>query len=288
MAKKNYSSIDNSPSKQCYSFSRAPRFPKISSYGAMNFYNIPQVTSKRAPSFGYGFRYDFTPKKENITPSPYSCENYTNQSNHPYSPRFSFGLGREIVKSEFDQKFPGPGNYNVVHTMGNEGAKYSMKGRHGNNLFNINSSSPGPALYENVLKINPEGIFVNSKFKNVQSVDFSRAGARFPEIHEKTPGPADYKKSSLLGNIFNSRFKSSHGRPLEGRYQPFSYEINNNPGPGAYEAYSDFDKQSRFNTIDVSKSRLDSGKSRNKGMVKIKTEKTEGNDSSSGADKAEV
>jgi alcohol dehydrogenase YqhD (iron-dependent ADH family) len=49
-----YSSIDNSPTKQKYTFSKAERFPKISIYGAMSFYNLPSVKNERATSFGYG------------------------------------------------------------------------------------------------------------------------------------------------------------------------------------------------------------------------------------------
>lgn len=69
MSAKKYSSIDNSPTKQCYSFSKAPRFPRIRA-NTMKFYDIPQKTCKRAPSFGYGIRYDFTPKKMTSPPAP--------------------------------------------------------------------------------------------------------------------------------------------------------------------------------------------------------------------------
>ena len=278
MSTKKYSSIDNSPTKQSYSFSKAPRFPKIRA-NTMKFYDIPQKTCKRAPSFGYGIRYDFAPKKENITPAPYNC-NYVIGSNHPYAPKYSFGLGRELMKKDYDQKFPGPGRYDyVVNTIGNEGVKYSMKGKYGD-LYARNSFSPGPALYSPLLKINPEGVFPDSKFKNVQSVDFSKAGARFREKLEITPGPADYKKAGLFGNIFNSQFKSTHGKPIEGRYKQFSFEINNNPGPGAYECYGDFNTRrfkknevgsdgevsvkSRDNSDSKNKSRINSGKDGNK------------------------
>ena len=49
-----YSSIDNSPTKQKYTFSKAERFPKISIYGAMSFYNLQSAKNERSTSFGYG------------------------------------------------------------------------------------------------------------------------------------------------------------------------------------------------------------------------------------------
>ena len=58
-----YFSIDNSPSKQKYSFPKAERFPKISIYGAMSFYNLPNVRTKRSTTLGYGSRYNFCSKR---------------------------------------------------------------------------------------------------------------------------------------------------------------------------------------------------------------------------------
>ena len=64
-----YSSIDNSPTKQKYTFSKAESFPKISIYGAMSFYKLLSVKNERSTSFGYGSRYNFIPKDSETTPS---------------------------------------------------------------------------------------------------------------------------------------------------------------------------------------------------------------------------
>ena len=39
--------------------------------------------------------------------------------------------------------------------------------------------------------------------------------------------------------IFDSRFKSNLGRTIFSRHGSY-YNINNNPGPGAYESFSEF------------------------------------------------
>ena len=145
------------------------------------------------------------------------------------------------MKINYDRNVPGPGKYYcTLKTFGNDGAKYSIKGKY-HDIFTPNICSPGPAAYDPATKINLNGVFGVSKFKNVQSVYFSKGGAeRFPSTRDKTPGPADYKKSSLIGNIYDSRYKSTHGIHMSLKYKPYSFASNNNPGPGAYECYGDF------------------------------------------------
>ena len=106
-----YSSIDNSPTKQKYSFSKAERFPKISIYGAMSFYNLPSVKNERATTFGYGSRYNICRKESETTPSCYNLK-YGVESKQPAAPKYSFGVGRENMKiNKIDKYSPGPGKY---------------------------------------------------------------------------------------------------------------------------------------------------------------------------------
>ena len=154
-----YSSIDNSPSKQKYSFSKAERFPKISVYGAMSFYNLPSVKSERSTSFGYGSRYNFVPKNSETTPSCYNyC--YGVQSRQPNAPKYSFGLGRECMKdNSIDTPSPGPGKYySPLKSMGKDTPKYSIKGKY-KDTFYQRTESPGPAAYDPHTKMNEKGVF---------------------------------------------------------------------------------------------------------------------------------
>ena len=236
-----YSSIDNSPSKQKYSFPKAERFPKISVYGAMSFYNLPSVKNMRATSFGYGSRYNFSKKYSETTPSCYDYS-YGVESKQPYAPKYSFGLGRENMKDNFqDKSIPGPGKYySPIKSIGKDSPKYSMKGKYKDSFY-PRSDSPGPAAYDPHTKMNPMGVFGIAGFKNVKSYDFSKGiQDRFDYKKDKTPGPAEYKKKTLIGNIYDSRYKSTHGI-----HMVFRHEIkdrDNYPGPGSYERYGDFYK----------------------------------------------
>ena len=236
-----YSSIDNSTSKQKYSFPKAERFPKISIYGAMSFYNLPSVKNKRSTSFGYGSRYNFVPKDSDTTPSCYNyC--YGVQSKQPYSPKYSFGLGREKIVRTLDKNIPGPGKYySPLQSIGKDSPKYSMKGK-SKDSFYPRIDSPGPAAYDPKTKMNSRGVFGIAGFKNVKSYDFSKGVQnRFDYKIEVTPGPSEYKNNkSLIGNIYNSKFKSTHGIHMGSRHE--TKDKDNYPGPGAYERFGDFYK----------------------------------------------
>ena len=265
------SSIDNSPSKQKYSFPKAERFPKISIYGAMSFYNLPSVKNERATSFGYGSRYNFCPKDSETTPSCYNfC--YGVQSKQPYAPKYSFGLGRENIKNNFTEATPGPGKYySPLKSLGKDGPKYSMKGKHLNSLYRI-SDSPGPAAYDPHTKMNAKGVFGIAGFKNVKSYDFSKGiQDRFKYDKDITPGPSEYNKNkSLIGNIYDSRFRSTHGIHMVFRHDV--KDKDNYPGPGAYERYGDFYK---FNDKSMDLSIYNKKKSRKSSFKTPEKEKKE-------------
>lgn len=236
-----YSSLDNSPSKQKYTFPKAERFPKISIYGAMSFIDLPSCKSKRSTSFGYGSRYNFVPKDSEATPSCYNYR-YGVQSNQPYSPKYSFGLGREDMVNKLDKSIPGPGKYySPLKSIGKDSPKYSMKGKYKNSFY-PQSISPGPAAYDPHTKMNEKGVYGIAGFNNVKSYDFSKGVLnRFDYKVEKTPGPSDYKyNKSLIGNIYNSKFRSTHGIHMVFRHE--RKDKDNFPGPGAYERYGDFYK----------------------------------------------
>ena len=258
-----YSSIDNSPTKQKYSFPKAERFPKISIYGAMSFYNLPSVKNERATSFGYGSRYNFCKKNAETTPSCYNyC--YGVESKQPYAPKYSFGLGRENMKNNYTDKYiPGPGKYySLIKSIGNGSPKYSIKGKYKSSL-SPRSESPGPAAYDPHTKMNPLGVFGIAGYKNVKSYDFSKGVLdRFNYKQDKTPGPAEYNNKTLMGNIYDSRFRSTHGIHMTFRHE--QKEKDNYPGPGAYERYGDFykynDRSFNESIYSIKKSRKNSFK----------------------------
>ena len=269
--------------KQKYSFSKAERFPKISVYGAMSFYNLPSVKNERATSFGYGSRYNFCKKDSETTPSCYNYS-YGVQSKQPYAPKYSFGLGRENMKNNNPDKYsPGPGKYySPIKSLGKDGPKYSMKGKYNDSLY-PRTDSPGPAAYDPHTKMTALGVFGIAGYKNVQSYDFSKGVLnRFDYKQEITPGPAEYKNKSLIGNIYNSKFRSTHGIHMVFRHE--QKDRDNYPGPGAYERYGDFYKYN--DRIMTEKNRKDGYKTpeKEKNSDKDKIEEKEGGENEENKD----
>ena len=277
-----YSSIDNSPTKQKYSFPKAERFPKISVYGAMSIYNLPSVRNKRSTTLGYGPRYNFVPKNSEATPLCYDFS-YGVESTQPNPPKYSFGLGRENIKDNtLDKSTPGPGKYySPLKTIGRDCPKYSMKGKYKTLLFRRNDS-PGPAAYDPHTHMNDKGVFGIAGYKNVKSYDFSKgAKDRFKYNVEKTPGPAEYDlNKSMFGNIYDSRFKSTHGIHMVFRH--IRKERDNYPGPGAYERFGDFYKYNdkTYDDSFFSKKNKSRSKSKSKEKDSYKTPKKSKQDDS--------
>ena len=234
------SPLNHSKSKYMYSFGRAERFPSISrSYFGSNFYNLPSMRMKRSTSIGYGTKYDFTRDEKSKCPVFYNFKSDFDQKN-PAGPRYSFGLGRDRMYRNFDNSCPGPAKYNITKPFGKDGIKYTMRIKYNRSNSTENIWSPGPAAYSTVTKINPNGTYIVSKNENVHPVEFSKdKSERFNYHYEITPGPSDYKKRSLFGQIFESRFRSTNGITMRSKFK-ITDSRDCYPGPGAYKFFSEF------------------------------------------------
>ena len=235
------SPLNNSKSKYMYSFSKAQRFPPINNsyqYG-YKFYNLPSVRMKRSTSIGYGTKYDFTRGAKSKSPVFYNYKSDFDPKN-PNGPRFSFGLGRELMYKSLDNSGPGPAKYDIRKPFGKDGIKYSMRIRFYRSASQDYLGSPGPGAYSAVTKINPNGTYIVSKNENVHPVEFSKdKSERFNYRYESTPGPSDYRKNSMFGTIFDSRFRSHNGITMRPKYKVLDSR-DNYPGPGAYKFFSEF------------------------------------------------
>ena len=234
------SPLNHSKSKYMYSFSKAQRFPPINNdYSGNIFYNLPSMKMTRSTSIGYGTKSDFTRGAKLKCPVFYNYKSDFDQKN-PSSPRYSFGLGRDRMYRGFDNSCPGPAKYDIRKPFGKEGIKYSMRIKYGRTNSSENIVSPGPGAYTAVTKINPNGIYIVSKNENVHPVEFSKdKSERFNYHYEVTPGPSDYRKSSMFGKIFDSRFRSTNGITM----RPKCKVVDSRdcyPGPGAYKFFSEF------------------------------------------------
>ena len=234
------SPLNHSKSKYMYSFGKAQRFPIINrAYGGSFFYNLPSMKTKRSTSIGYGTKYDFTRDAKSKSPVFYNYKSDFDQKN-PSGPRYSFGLGRERMYKSTDIPGPGPANYNVLKPFGRDGIKYTMRIKYNRSSSMVNIGSPGPGAYSAVTKINPNGTYIVSKNENVHPVEFSKDKTeRFNYHYEVTPGPSDYKKGSMFGKIFDSKFRSTNGITMRPKFKIMDSR-DCYPGPGAYKYFSEF------------------------------------------------
>jgi hypothetical protein len=223
-----------------YSFGKAQRFPSIGrNYGGSFFYNLPEVRMKRSTSLGYGNKYDFTLDAKSKSPVFYDFKSDFDQKN-PNGPKYSFGLGRDRMYKSFDMAGPGPAKYNTLKPFGRDGIKYTMRIKYKRSSSTGNFGSPGPGAYSIITKINPNGTFTVSKYENVHPVEFSKdKSKRFNYAYEITPGPSDYKKGSMFGKIFDSRFRSTNGISMRPKFKLHDSR-DRYPGPGAYKFFSEF------------------------------------------------
>ena len=250
------SPLNHSKSKYMYSFGKAQRFPLIGKrYEGSFFYNLPEVRMKRSASIGYGNKYDFTLDAKSKSPVFYNFKSDFDQKN-PNGPKYSFGLGRDRMYKSFDRAGPGPGKYNTLKPFGRDGIKYTMRIKYQRSSSTGNFGTPGPGAYATITKINPNGTFTVSKYENVHPVEFCKdKSKRFNYAYEITPGPSDYKKGSMFGKIYDSRFRSTNGISMRPKFK-IKDSRDLYPGPGAYKFFSEFgiyEKEEKKNSNNNSK-----------------------------------
>jgi len=88
--------LNNSKSKQSYSFGKEARFSKKNSLvsSASLMYNLPSVKMSRATSLGVGERMSFGNKNRNQPPFYNIPSEFDNKKNQG----FSFGISRDYYK----------------------------------------------------------------------------------------------------------------------------------------------------------------------------------------------
>ena len=250
------SPLNHSKSKYMYSFGKAQRFPIIGKkYEGSFFYNLPEVRMKRSASIGYGNKYDFTLDAKSKSPVFYNFKSDFDQKN-PNGPKYSFGLGRDRMYKSYDMAGPGPGKYNTLKPFGRDGIKYTMRIKYQRSSSTGNFGTPGPGAYATITKINPNGTFTVSKYENVHPVEFCKdKSKRFNYAYEITPGPSDYKKGSMFGKIYDSKFRSTNGISMRPKFK-IKDSRDLYPGPGAYKFFSEFgiyEKEEKKNSNNSSK-----------------------------------
>ena len=128
--------INQSTSKQMYSFSKADRFPPLKTKGYCDsFYNLPSVTMTRFASLGKGTKSDFTKTAKDQNAKFYAVKRDFDLDNLQ-GPKYSFCICREKYAKVYyetnkmlDKNVPGPGKYNYLKDFGYDAPKFTMRER---------------------------------------------------------------------------------------------------------------------------------------------------------------
>jgi len=242
------SPLNSSTAKALYSFPKGERFPANLKKGdnPNAFYSIGHSRSKRATSFGYGGKYDFTKHVDKV-PGP----NHYKDTDMLYTQGkrgITFGDGREKVTFQgFTVKttnVPGPGAYNILnekrHIKG-----FTIKQRSASLKKHWND--PGPGSYPHMPTINDRGRFVLSPFRNITVPSIKTKQVVPKNIEERSivfPGPGAYNQFVIKENSRSivSNYVSPGGQSI-GK-QPRNLGVDEStiptPGPGEYRMPSEF------------------------------------------------
>ena len=247
-------SLNNSKSKQLYSFPIQTRFKSLQKSNTTFYYNLPSMLSNRKAFIGYGKRSDFT--KISSYGDIYNIKRLFDKEEDSlyHSPHYDFGVSRDklpktILNNNKVISFnmndgPGPASYEVTkYISAFNGPKYTMNKRYPTTEFEGNKETPGPAYYNVPISLNKEGKYINSKFSNTSHSFWSLSKMnRFKElIPENNIHIFKYdKKKDLNKWNFNSVYVSSGAATIIGKYKSIFDIDNKNPGPGAYNHFSIF------------------------------------------------
>lgn len=229
--------LSRSSSKQKYSFGKSARFHYKTTSNDL-FYTLPSTLSAKGAIQGKDARLEDLKKKTNLVqPCMYTLPSTFNLKG------VSFRKSREECKGmslkelfRTDPNNPGPGSYGI-YQLGNTGSgpTWSMRMRTHKNSRSATGRAvhvPGPGTYETPLKINSEGRYCSSSWKNVRTCKFTDAKiARFTyqdsrDINERLiSGEGTSALSSVRMDKGRSFCRTDRGAELR---------RDDIPGPGAY------------------------------------------------------
>ncbi len=218
-------SLNNSTSKQFYSFSKGDRFPdqrllnqKVS-YQEKSEFDVQKAGGSGRPFFQTSSRFDYyrSPQFEKKQPQPsplqYKIKGTFGDDTLTSQKKFSFGVSRDNMKKiHVDDirvqggKSPGPGKYSGDKTE--SGISFSMAARLPTEKQQLEKASklPGPGKYSAIEVCGKD--LVHSLYKTQSKFSFGKAQDRFvvPTKKVASPSPDKYKPMNNLNQNINSTF----------------------------------------------------------------------------------
>lgn len=242
------SSLNDSTTKQAYSFGREKRFKNTTKKDNLyHFYDLPQIRSNRSTTLGFGKRLNSSAIIGCGCNKLYALPNYFDPKNHN-SPGYTFGVSRPNKKRQ--ERSPGP-IYDVSKKFGDKvpGYVFGTSGMKKKKMQRASSSVPGPGAYYNEKNHNI-GVNYSSKLLNSASVVIGKSKRFSDKNKDITPGPGTYNIPGLIndtGVIYNSKYISVPARSFIGKkmFEHKFNKIDSSPGPGQYNHFSIFEGYSQ-------------------------------------------
>lgn len=239
--------LNNSSTKQAYSFGRAIRFKSSEKKdNTYQFYNIPEKKDLRATSLGYGKKCNYNQIVGCGSNKLYAAPSYFDPSQHN-APVYSFGVSRPTQRKE--EQSPGP-KYNC-RTKIQEGIPSYIFGKSGmkkNRKMRRISSLPGPGAYYNERNHKLSESF-SSNLMNSANIIIGHEKRFLNPLKDRTPGPGEYEIPGLItksGMLYNSKYVSIPARSfLGGKNERLVRKKDTSPGPGQYNFFSIFEGYTR-------------------------------------------
>lgn len=246
--------LNDSPTKQQYSFPKAARFSHRST-GQDVFYDLPSTLKTLTYSFGRSSRVKRR-KERSPAPGDYDTISLRNKGES-----WSFGASKQKREQTVpiegvvppDPDIPGPGTYDVLAgDFGYKGRKYSLRPRTGS-PEEKRVPMPGPGSYDPRGNLSDVGYYFPSRYPSSRAPKISPAPQLSPTEQSTAPGPGTYDPRTNLsktGEYYISAFRSSQCRTF-GRARRTHSMRAATPGPGAYRLPSDFGYYDTKGFIDV-------------------------------------
>jgi hypothetical protein len=239
--------LNNSCTKQAYSFGKALRFKIVDKKdNFFHFYDIPEKKSTRSTTLGYGKKCNYSQIIGCGSNKLMAAPSYFDPQKHN-APVYSFGVSRP--KKRKQDESPGP-IYNITKKFG-EGIPSYIFGTSGlrNKKLVRSSSLPGPGEYYNERN---HGLSVSSSSSLINSANIviGKEKRFMNEKKDRTPGPGQYNVPGLINNTgminYNSKYVSIPAKSFLGKRNEYSIrKQDSSPGPGSYNFFSIFEGYSK-------------------------------------------
>ena len=245
------SSLNDSSTKQAYSFGRALRFKSTSKKdNYYHFYDLPDIKNTRSTTLGYGKKCNYNQNIGCGSNQLYAAPSYFDPKQHN-APVYSFGVSRP--KGHRYENSPGP-KYDVTNKTGYKlpGFVFGTSERIRNKKLHRSSSFvPGPGAYFNA-ENHKIGANYSSKLINMGNVVIGKEKRFLGKQKDQTPGPGSYNMPGLINETgmlnFNSKYVSIPARSFLGKRNAYrSKKVDSSPGPGQYNFFSIFEGYSNVN-----------------------------------------